>query len=110
MTVSLSGLAARTAKRAGISPSARAPKRRGTSARILGFSPALRRKLDRAVNIIVAGGAVPSDSPDAHPLQKRASGDPLKAHLLITSCSTTGARHEEHRPPAIPAFHAYGVQ
>lgn len=22
----------------------------------------------------------------------------------------TGARHEEHRPPGFPAFHAYGVQ
>lgn len=25
-------------------------------------------------------------------------------------CPQTGARHEEHRPPGFPAFHAYGVQ
>lgn len=27
-----------------------------------------------------------------------------------SSCPQTGARHEEHRPPGFPAFHAYGVQ
>lgn len=99
------GLVARTAKRAGISPSARASK---WLPHILGRLPV---ETDRAVNVIVAGGAVLSHSPDAHPLQKCASGDPLKAHLLITSCSHTGAQNDEHDQPGFPTnLPAYGVQ
>lgn len=46
---------------------------------------------------------------DANPC-KNPRHDVSKPLHEPSSCSPTGARHEEHRPPGFPAFHAYGVQ
>lgn len=46
---------------------------------------------------------------DANPC-KNPSANVSKPLHGCPSCPQTGARHEEHRPPGFPAFHAYGVQ
>ena len=97
MTPSFLELAARTAKRAGISPSTRAPKRRGTSARILGFSPALRRRLGRP--IIVFGRPLSLLPPDFKARNHSSRGNPygLKSHSLSPPFASSMSRKEKPR-------------